>query len=87
MKALALLQPLALVLQPLLGGEELRGAARHLLLEPLVGALQLLVERDVVEGGGEPAAEHLDQRLVGVASARLSASISTTSSRPLPVPM
>ncbi len=50
LKALALAQPPPLLLEPLLGRGELARAPHDPLLELAVGALQLLVEDDVVEG-------------------------------------
>jgi hypothetical protein len=59
-------QPCALALEPLLGRNQFRRPPLNLLFQLQIGALQLLVERHVVESRGQTAAEHFHKRLIGV---------------------
>jgi hypothetical protein len=65
LEGIGLPQPRPLRCQPAVGGGQILRARGDALLESRVRALQLLVENDVVEGDGQPAAEDLDQRAVG----------------------
>ena len=66
LEGVGLPQPRPLRGEPAVGVGQVLRALGDPLLEAGVGRLQLLVEDDVVEGDGEPAAEDLHQRAVGV---------------------
>jgi hypothetical protein len=65
LEGIGLSQPRPLRGEAAVGGGEILGTRRDTFLEPGVGALELLIENDVVEGDGQPAAENLHQRAVG----------------------
>ena len=66
LEAVGLAQPRPLRRESAVRSGEVLGTLGHALLQPGIGALQLLVENDVVECDGKSAAENLDQCAVRI---------------------